>query len=144
MTELPLRLLPGNDLRGRLESVLTEQGVEAGFVLAGIGSLSVARLRLAGAEGATVLEGDIELLGLAGSLSVDGVHLHASVADAAGRVWGGHVLPGCVVRTTAELLLTLLPGWRFAREHDGLTGYAELVVRPKTAEGDRPVFGAIP
>ena len=129
MSELPLRLLPGNDLRGRLEAVLTEHGVEAGFVLAGIGSLSVVRLRLAGAQEATVLEGDLELLGLAGSLSVDGAHLHASVADAAGRVWGGHVLSGCVVRTTAEVLLALLSGWRFTREPDGATGYAELTLR---------------
>jgi len=129
MSELPLRLLPGNDLRGRLEAVLAEHGVEAGFVLAGIGSLSVVRLRLAGAQEATMLEGDLELLGLAGSLSVDGAHLHASVADAAGRVWGGHVLSGCVVRTTAEVLLALLSGWRFTREPDGATGYAELTLR---------------
>ncbi len=32
-----------------------------------------------------------------------------------GRVVGGHAAHGCIVRTTAEVLLALLPAWRFAR-----------------------------
>jgi uncharacterized protein len=52
-----------------------------------------------------------------------------SVADAEGRVLGGHVAYGCMVRTTAEVLLLLLPGWSFTREPDPATGHAELVVR---------------
>jgi predicted DNA-binding protein with PD1-like motif len=51
-----------------------------------------------------------------------------SVSDAQGRVWGGHVCAGCMVRTTAELLLVLLPGRRFTREHDERTGYPELKI----------------
>jgi predicted DNA-binding protein with PD1-like motif len=50
------------------------------------------------------------------------------VSDAQGRVLGGHVGPGCIVRTTAELLLALLPGQRFTREHDPQTGYPELKI----------------
>ena len=46
-----------------------------------------------------------------------------------GEVFGAHVAPGCFVRTTAEVLLALLPEWAFAREPDALTGYDELVVR---------------
>ena len=52
-----------------------------------------------------------------------------SVADADGRVLGGHAAHGCVVRTTAEVLVALLPGWAFTREPDPSTGYAELVIR---------------
>ena len=47
------------------------------------------------------LAGLLELLALSGTLSVDGPHLHGSVADALGRVNGGHVMNGCVVRTMA-------------------------------------------
>lgn len=36
-----------------------------------------------------------------------------------------------MVRTTAEVLVVLLPEWSFSRERDVATGYAELVVRPK-------------
>ena len=44
-------------------------------------------------------------------------------------VTGGHVAYGCTVRTTAEVLLALLPDWRFSREPDAATGFDELVVR---------------
>ena len=70
----------------------------------------------------------VELLTLCGSLSPDGAHLHMSVADAQGRVLGGHVCAGCEVRTTAELLIEVIEGQRFAREADERTGYAELKV----------------
>jgi hypothetical protein len=46
-------------------------------------------------------------------------------------VFGGHVAPGCRVRTTAEVLLALLPEWAFTREPDTATGYAELVVKAR-------------
>jgi len=47
--------------------------------------------------------------------------------------------PGCIVRTTAEVLLALLPEWEFAREHYALTGYGELVVRARADEDNRSV-----
>ena len=124
----PIRLHPGQDLRGALETQLVAHGAQAGFVLTGIGSLSVAMLRFAGAPTATALHGDLEILTLAGSLSVDGAHLHISVSDAQGRVTGGHVAAGCIVRTTAEILVSFLPGRRFTRAHDDASGYPELDV----------------
>ena len=106
----------------------------AAFVLQGIGSLSVAQLRLAGAEQPTELRGDLEILTLAGSLAPDGAHLHISVSDAQGRVIGGHVAAGCIVRTTAEILLAVLPDHEFSRELDAAgSGFRELVVRPRPA-----------
>lgn len=122
----PLRLCPGDDLRGAIERALGEHG--AAFVLQGIGSLSVARLRFAGRPQAEKLVGDIEVLTLAGAVSPDGAHLHMTIADADGRVLGGHVAPGCIVRTTVELLAVLLPGHAFARTLDPATGYPELVI----------------
>lgn len=124
----PLRLLPGADLRDALQQALAARGLSAGFVVSGIGSLQQAALRLAGTTGACRLDGPLEIVSIAGSLSPDGPHLHAAVSDAAGRVTGGHVLPGCTVRTTAELLLAWLPGWRFGRAHDPATGWAELTI----------------
>jgi hypothetical protein len=126
---LPIRLLPGQDLRRALEAAVAEHGCRAAFVLSGIGSLSPAVLRLAGATAVRTLEGDVELLTLAGTLAADASHLHASVSDASGKVVGGHVVSGCIVRTTAEVLLVLLPDWDFAREPDAATGYDELAVR---------------
>ena len=120
-----LRLNPGDDLRGVLEA-----GGRTGFVVAGIGSLSRAQLRFAGEPQPTRLDGPLEILTLSGSLTPAGAHLHASVADAAGRVFGGHVCAGCEIRTTAELLVAPLPAGSLTRAVDAATGYPELVVRP--------------
>jgi predicted DNA-binding protein with PD1-like motif len=129
MRTLPLRLHPGDDLRRALEAAVAAQRCQAAFVLSGIGSLGEARLRLAGAAEARHLVGDVEILTLAGTVAENGSHLHAALAGADGAVWGGHVGYGCTVRTTAEVLLALLPGWWFSREADPVTGYDELVVR---------------
>jgi predicted DNA-binding protein with PD1-like motif len=131
----PVRLSPGDDLRGALEDALREFNLTAAFVLQGIGSLSVAQLRFAGVEQPTELRGDLEILTLAGSISPDGAHLHMSVSDSRGQVFGGHVARGCSVRTTAEILLALLPEHRFSREHDARSGFAELVVRAEPIKG---------
>ncbi len=129
LVSLPVRLVPGDDLRRALEQTLAEHGAQAGFVLAGIGSLRPARLRLAGAQESLSLDEDLELLSVSGSLSPAGSHLHLCVSLRDGRVLGGHAAYGCTVRTTAEVLLALLPAWSFSREHDGRTGYDELVIR---------------
>jgi uncharacterized protein len=126
---LPVRLRPGDDLRRALEAYVAERGSSAAFVLAGIGSLGPACLRLAGADAAATLDSDLELLTLSGTIAANGSHLHASVSDAHGRVTGGHVAYGCTVRTTAEVLLALLPGWTFTREADAQTGWPGLVLR---------------
>jgi uncharacterized protein len=136
MKTLPIRLGPGEDLRAALEAAVREQGAQAAFVLAGIGSLIDARLRWAGAEQPQTLAGDSEILSLSGTVGVDGEgrshsHLHMAVSTTSGAVFGGHVVPGCRVRTTAEVLLGLLPEWRFSREADPATGFPELVVRPR-------------
>lgn len=129
MQVLPLRLRPGDDLRRALEQALVASGVEAGWVLQGIGSLASPALRLAGAAEATPIGGPCEILTLAGSVARGASHLHASLADAQGRVLGGHLPYGCRVHTTAEVLLALLPDWCFGRENDPATGFLELTVR---------------
>ncbi len=129
MVPLPLRLSPGQDLRRALEAAVAERHCTAAFVLSGIGSLAGAQLRLAGAPTPQALGGDLELLSLAGTVAPNGSHLHAVVAGPDGAVVGGHMAYGCTVRTTAEVLLALLPGWQFSREPDTATGYDELVVR---------------
>jgi predicted DNA-binding protein with PD1-like motif len=130
---LPLRLQPGQDLKAALEQGLRERRGTAAWVLSAIGSLRVARLRLAGHRRPTVLQGPLEITSLAGSLSPDGAHLHIVVANARGKVTGGHLLSGSLIHTTAEVLLVALPGYRFRRVEDPATGYRELAIRPRRA-----------
>jgi len=139
MQLLPLRLPPGADLRPALQEALRAHGWDSAFVVAGIGSLSEARLRYAGEPVEAVLAGPLEILSLAGSLSADGAHLHMALADASGRVVGGHVgILGNLVRTTAEILLTPLTEWQLTRAYDGRTGFKELMVSPRRASVDAP------
>ena len=134
MHPLPLRLHPGEDLRAALEAAVLEHAIGAAFVLQGIGSLSVAQVRLAGAGQASELRGDLEILTLAGSLAPDGAHLHIAVSDAQGAVLGGHLCAGCIVRTTAEILLAVLPDHAFSRELDVTgSGFRELRIRHRSS-----------
>ena len=135
MKTLPIRLNPGQDLRAALEAAVQGQNCRAAFVVSGIGSLSTAGIRFAGADQPMRLTGDMEILSLSGTIASDGVksssHLHMAISTADGQVLGGHAVPGCIVRTIPEVLLALLPDWEFSREPDAATGYDELVVRPK-------------
>ena len=136
MKTLPIRLTPGQDLREALEAAVRAQGCQAAFVLSGVGSLVDARIRFAGADEPLCICGDSEILSLSGTVGIGDAgrghsHLHMAVAAATGEVFGGHVAPGCRVRTTAEVLLALLPEWAFTREPDVATGFAELVVKAR-------------
>jgi len=134
MNVVPLRLQPGADLRCALEAWMAEQQEQAGCVISAVGSLSVAQFRLAGASEATSIHGELEILSLSGTLAPDGVHLHIAVADSRGAVIGGHLCVGSLVRTTAELVIGLLPQWRFNRKLDPATGYAELQISPQAPD----------
>jgi predicted DNA-binding protein with PD1-like motif len=128
-----LRLTPGQDLRRELESFAKARRLRAGIVLTAVGSLTKAALRLADKSEATEFEGKFEIVSLVGTLSPDGVHLHASLSDGEGRTVGGHLVEGCTVYTTVELVVGEIEGVRFAREQDAQTGYKELRVYGRAA-----------
>lgn len=125
-----LRLRPGNDLRQQLTAFVQAQHMAAGAVLTCVGSLTVATLRLANQDGPTEYRGHFEIVSLVGTLSTNGSHLHLSVSDSTGRTIGGHLLDGCRVYTTAEIVLGELPALDFRRETDPAFGYKELAVYP--------------
>lgn len=131
-----IRLSPGEDLRLAVEAackqLMADKDCQAACVISSVGSLSCAVLRYAAEPEGSRIEGPLEMITLSGTLAAPGgggVHLHASVADAQGRVTGGHLMPGCIVRTTAEIVLALLPGWSFVRTLDPATGFRELAAR---------------
>ncbi|MBE9062162.1 PPC domain-containing DNA-binding protein [cf. Phormidesmis sp. LEGE 11477] len=123
-----LRLNPGEDIRRYLEDFSKEQKISAGAILSAVGSLSKTRLRFADNDTHTELSGKQEVLTLSGMLSDEGVHLHMSVADSNGECKGGHVVYGCIVYTTLEIAIALLPNTTFQRVFDSKTGFKELKV----------------
>jgi predicted DNA-binding protein with PD1-like motif/glutaredoxin len=106
MHAVPLRLAPGSDLRRTLEEFAREREA-GGFVLGVVGDLSSAAFQCPGQPQPTVIEGDLEIITLNGTLSPEGVHLHLSLSDGTCQVWGGHLEPGSVVRKGAEVLVGL-------------------------------------
>ena len=66
MHSLPLRLVPGDDLRSTLEAHARRTFPDGAFVVCGIGSLGDVRLRHAGADEAVRLAGVHEILTLSG------------------------------------------------------------------------------
>jgi len=133
MTTVALRMGPGQDLKTELEAFVKRNNLTAVSVLTCVGSLTKVPLRYANQENYTVLTGHFEIISLTGMLSAQsGSHLHLAVSDSTGRTVGGHFGEGSVVYTTAEVLLGILPGYRFIRELDSKSGYRELVIQKKS------------
>jgi len=57
--------------------------------------------------------------------------LHISLSDKDGKIIGGHLKKGCIIYTTAEIVIGEFDNLIFAREQDEKTGFVELVVIDK-------------
>jgi hypothetical protein len=126
-----LRLLPGQDLKQELEAFLAQAQIEAGWVMSCVGSLSCLCLRFANQDAGETRSGFFEILSLSGTLSIHGCHLHLCAADGSGQAWGGHLLAGNRIYTTAEIVIGSAAGLVFTREQDGTTPWRELQVRAR-------------
>jgi hypothetical protein len=125
------RLRPGQDLKRELLAFAERHALHAPVVLTCVGSLTRLSLRFAHATETTVRTGYFEIVSLVGCVDPPKGHLHLSAADEAGVVIGGHLMDGCEVYTTAEVVIGELPGVRFRRELDPTYGYRELVVEER-------------
>lgn len=126
METIALRLKPQQDLRHELDRLVCDQQISAACVLTCVGSLMKATLRLAGQPQPTVYQELFEIVSLTGVMSHHGSHYHIAIADSNGRTIGGHVLEGCLIYTTAEVVIGVLPQLHFKRIQDTDTGYREL------------------
>ncbi len=122
------RLTRGADLRASLAAFARENALDAAVPVACAGCVS--RWRVRGADGQTVHSGGTpaEIVSLTGTLSQSGLHLHIALAGEDLSVFGGHLLEGCIINTTAEIVLLVPEGVRFHRAPDAATGYDELVI----------------
>lgn len=136
-----LRLGPGTDLVPALSQAARQAATQNGSssavtVLTAVGSLESLTLRLAnacrddGSDPFRKWNERLEIVSLVGTFCGDdgAKHLHMSVANARGEVFGGHLVEGRIF-TTLELVLGSIQGVCFQREHDERTGYRELTVK---------------
>ena len=129
MKTYALRLRPGADLKIELDTFAKTHNLKAACVLACVGSLRKAVLRYANQENATTLIDKFEIVSLTGTFSIHGSHYHVSIADGTGRTFGAHLLEGCLIYTTAEIVIGESPQMNFLREVDSETGYEELFIK---------------
>ena len=131
MRNYTFRLSPGQDLYNSIEMFVKDRKIEAGCVLSGVGSLTHATLRFANQEIHNEATGHFEIVSITGTVSVHGSHVHVSVSDEQGRTLGGHLVPGCIIYTTAEIVILEFDDLIYKREFAEDSGYEELVVYHK-------------
>ena len=135
-----IRLRPGEDLKRSLIAFVDRNKIQAAFIATCVGSLTHSALRFPYQHGAAVnrSEGEFEIVSLTGTLGPgreDGCHIHVCLTGPSGAAFGGHVQEGCLVCTTAEIVIGVLDGVRYAREIDPATTFPELVVVPAAQAG---------
>ena len=131
MLTYTFRLKPGQDLFAGIEQFVQVHRIEAGCILTSVGSLTHAVIRLANRAAPSEYVGHFEIVSLTGTVSIHGSHLHLSISDGDGQTLGGHLVAGCRVYTTAEIVLAAFEDLTYRREllvND--SGYEELVVYP--------------
>jgi uncharacterized protein len=130
------RLSPGQDLLNEIQSQVQKQGARAGAIVTAVGSLTQSSIRYANRPNRTLVQKDLELVSLVGTVARSGSHLHLTVSDAKGQTLGGHLMEGSLVRTTAEIVWVEFLDREFTREFDPASGYPELKVVDQV--GDQP------
>lgn len=134
MKVFAIRLKPNQDLKKSLKEFSVQQDIKAGFILTAIGSLKQARIRFANQNDSTVLNDKFEILALNGTLATTGIHLHIAISDKQGKTIGGHLDNGCIIYTTAEIVIGESENFTFLRTLDEQTGYQELEILPNTSK----------
>ena len=125
------RLRRGDDLLKSICALAREADIGAGVVLSAVGCVSRARVRDASGVTLRDIPEPCEIVSLNGTVSRARCHLHIALAKEDLSTAGGHLVEGCIVNTTCELVLGILDGWRFGVEQDAQTGYDELVFLPE-------------
>ncbi|HEY9633081.1 MAG TPA: PPC domain-containing DNA-binding protein [Coleofasciculaceae cyanobacterium] len=131
MKTFAIRLKPDEDLKASLKSFVEQNNIRAGFILTTVGSLKQANLRFANQDKSQVFNEKFEIVSLVGTLSTQGIHLHISLSDQHGQTIGGHLVEGCIIYTTAEIIIGSSEEFIFLRTVDQTTSYKELEIQPK-------------
>lgn len=123
------RLKRGQDLLLSLKEYAQEKEIKAAAVLSAVGCVSKAKVRDAGGVNIREINEPLEIVSLMGTLSEDRTHLHISFSREDLSTLGGHLVPGCIINTTGEIILLEIDGVSFQGEFDEETGYDELVIK---------------
>jgi len=105
------RLFEGEDLLEAITQTAKKGKIKAGFFTL-IGTLKKAEMGFfhKGQYQPIEMTEPLEIVSCMGNISIKEkailVHAHITVSNQKGQVFGGHVLPGCIIAATGELVLT--------------------------------------
>lgn len=126
------RLHKGSDLKLEIKRIAKENHFSAACIVNAVGSLSKLVIRTDVQDGKPVIKeyGKVEIVSLIGTIGKNGDHLHIHIAGGQkdGVVVGGHLVDGCIVHTTVELMFLVMNDLEFITKLDPNTGFDELVV----------------
>lgn len=130
MKTYAVRITRGMDLLKSIKEYCIEHHLRAGIVLSGVGCVLKARVRDASGVNIVEIDEHMEIVSLTGTVSEKRCHLHISFAKEDLSVIGGHLVEGCVINTTCELVIGEMENYSYDMEFDDETGYEELVIKP--------------
>jgi len=120
------RLFENEDLLEAISNTAKQRGIKAGFFIL-IGTLKEAKLGFyrQGKYQPIQIDEPVEIVSCIGNISLKEeelvAHAHISVSNKEGKVLGGHLLPGCMVAVTAELVLVEAVDVKLQRKFDEKT-----------------------
>ncbi len=123
------RLHRGDDLLKSIQALAREHHIAAGVVLSAVGCISTGVVRDASGVTLRRIDEPCEIVSLNGTVSQARCHLHIALSKEDLSTVGGHLVEGCIINTTCELVVGILDGWCIDTEFDTQTGYDELIFR---------------
>ena len=61
---------------------------------------------------------DFEIVSVTGTVSIHGSHIHVSISDEDGKTIGGHLVSGCKIYTTVEIVLAVFDDVVYKRSYN--------------------------
>jgi hypothetical protein len=122
------RLKYGEDILLEIKNYLEINNIKSAVILSAVGCVTKAKIR--DASGITIKERkeNMEIVSIMGTLSKNRCHLHISFSREDLSTIGGHLVEGCLVNTTAEIVILELNNFEFSSKFDEKTGYDELLI----------------
>jgi predicted DNA-binding protein with PD1-like motif len=144
------RLAYGDDLLASLQQICRSEKIRNGVIVTGFGSLT--DVAMTGVVGPAfpprrfyrrTRPRGVEILAISGVIADYHVHAHMVLCNRF-RAFGGHLEPGCVVLSLAEIVIMRVDGVKLARRLDPGTGQKLLqAVRAYAADGPPDQDGSL-
>lgn len=121
------RLHRGDDLLLSIRQIAECEQIDAAVVLSAVGCILHGHVRDASGVHIQTIDEHCEIVSLNGTVSKTRCHLHIALSKEDLSTIGGHLVEGCIINTTCELVLGVLDGCKIGTEFDEETGYDELI-----------------